>query len=44
MLVAYNRFIRVLSFQVMFDDVGKSKGFGFVSFDDTESAERVSFV
>ncbi|XP_041361083.1 polyadenylate-binding protein 4-like [Gigantopelta aegis] len=31
---------KIISAKVMFDDVGKSKGFGFVSFDDTEAAER----
>lgn len=30
-----------LGLQVMTDEAGKSKGFGFVSYEDPESAEKV---
>uniref|UniRef100_A0A4D5R900 Polyadenylate-binding protein n=1 Tax=Scolopendra viridis TaxID=118503 RepID=A0A4D5R900_SCOVI len=36
----FEKFGKITSHKVMSDETGKSKGFGFVSFDDPESAEK----
>lgn len=38
----FEKFGKISSHRVMLDENGKSRGFGFVSFESTESAEEVS--
>lgn len=38
----FEKFGKITSHRVMVDDTGKSRGFGFVSFETPESAEEVS--
>ena len=40
----FEPFGAISSHRVMTDDEGKSKGFGFVSFEEPESAEKVSYL
>ena len=40
----FTPFGKIISAKVMTDETGKSKGFGFISFEEHESAQKVSIV